>query len=122
QKALWKVKPDTRYVADPAKGSRHNRGSAVDVTLVDAAGHELPMPSEFDEFGERSHLDFTDAPGDRLANRETLQKAMRSEGFLPLATEWWHFDAPGWRAFPVMDTNPYTSRLFPDGSPGEASP
>lgn len=122
QKALWKVKPDTRYVADPAKGSRHNRGSAVDVTLVDAAGDDLPMPSEFDEFGERSHLDFIDAPGDRLANRETLQKAMRSEGFLPLATEWWHFDAPGWRAFPVMDTNPYTSRLFPDGSPGEASP
>ncbi len=122
QKALWKVKPDTRYVADPAKGSRHNRGSAVDLTLVDAAGEELPMPSGFDEFGERSHLDFTDAPGDRLANRETLQKAMRAEGFLPLATEWWHFDAPGWRAFPVMDANPYQQPLFPDAAAKEGTP
>jgi D-alanyl-D-alanine dipeptidase len=73
QKALWKVKPDARYVADPAKGSRHNRGSAVDVTLVDAAGRELPMPSGFDEFSERSHLDFMDSAGARLAHREILQ-------------------------------------------------
>ena len=122
QQALWKVKPDPRYVADPARGSRHNRGSAVDVTLVDAAGRELPMPSEFDEFGERSHLDYADGPGDALANRETLQKAMRAEGFLPLATEWWHFDAPGWRAFPVMDANPYAGPLFPESSPGVATP
>jgi zinc D-Ala-D-Ala dipeptidase len=122
QKALWKVKPDTRYVADPAKGSRHNRGSAVDVTLVDAAGRELPMPSAFDEFGPRSHLDFLDSDGDRLAHRDTLQKAMRAEGFLPLATEWWHFDAPGWRAFPVMDTNPYGAPLFPEAAPAEPAP
>jgi D-alanyl-D-alanine dipeptidase len=122
QKALWREKPDPRYVADPAKGSRHNRGSAVDVTLVDANGRELPMPSGFDEFSERSHLVFMDAPDDLLANRETLQKAMRSEGFLPLATEWWHFDAPGWRAFPVMDANPYDEPLFPDATPGEATP
>ena len=122
QKALWKVKPDTRYVADPAKGSRHNRGSAVDVTLVDAAGRELPMPSAFDEFGPRSHLDFLDADGDQLAHRDTLQKAMRAEGFLPLATEWWHFDAPGWRAFPVMDANPYGTPLFPDAAPAEPAP
>lgn len=117
QKALWRVKPDTRYVADPAKGSRHNRGSAVDVALVDAAGRELPMPSAFDEFGERSHLDFTDSDSERLANREMLQKAMLAEGFVPMATEWWHFDAPGWRAFPVMDVNPYAAPLFPDGPP-----
>jgi D-alanyl-D-alanine dipeptidase len=122
QKALWKVKPDPRYVADPAQGSRHNRGSAVDVTLVDAEGRELPMPSAFDEFSERSHLAFVDAPGDLLANRETLQKAMRAEGFIPLATEWWHFDAPGWRAFPVMDANPYSEPLFPDSRPKKESP
>ena len=122
QKALWKVKPDPQYVADPAKGSRHNRGSAVDVTLVDAAGRERPMPSAFDEFSERSHLAFMDTDGDLLANRETLQKAMRSEGFLPLATEWWHFDAPGWRAFPVMDANPYSEPLFPDSQLKMESP
>jgi len=122
QKALWEVKPDPQYVADPAMGSRHNRGSAVDVTLVDAEGRELPMPSAFDEFSERSHLAFMDTASDVLANRETLQKAMRSEGFLPLATEWWHFDAPGWRAFPVMDANPYSEPLFPDGRPKKESP
>jgi D-alanyl-D-alanine dipeptidase len=122
QKALWKVKPDPRYVADPAQGSRHNRGSAVDVTLVDAEGRERPMPSAFDDFSERSHLAFMDADGDLLANRETLQKAMRSEGFLPLATEWWHFDAPGWRAFPVMDANPYSEPLFPDSQLKKESP
>jgi len=122
QKALWRVKPDTRYVADPARGSRHNRGSAVDVTLVDAAGRELAMPSAFDEFGERSHLDFVDAPDRQLANRETLQKAMRAEGFLPMATEWWHFDAPGWRAFPLMDANPYGEPFLPDRSADEAAP
>ena len=121
QKALWAIAPDPRYVADPAKGSRHNRGSAVDITLVDQDGRELPMPSGFDEFGERSHLDYADAASDLLANRETLQKAMRGEGFLPIATEWWHFDAPGWRAFPVMDVNPYGSPLFPDSPPGAES-
>lgn len=122
QQALWKVKPDPRYVADPAKGSRHNRGSAVDVTLVDAEGRELPMPSGYDEFSERSHLAFADAASDLLANRETLQKAMRAEGFMPIATEWWHFDAPGWRAFPVMDANPYDGPLFPDDHPKTESP
>jgi D-alanyl-D-alanine dipeptidase len=80
------------------------------------------MPSAFDEFSERSHLAFVDAPGDLLANRETLQKAMRAEGFIPLATEWWHFDAPGWRAFPVMDANPYSEPLFPDSRPKKESP
>jgi hypothetical protein len=47
---------------------------------------------------------------------------MRAEGFLPMATEWWHFDAPGWRAFPVMDANPYEQPLFPDATPGEEAP
>lgn len=122
QRALWRVKPDARYVADPAKGSRHNRGSAVDVTLVDGAGHELAMPSAFDEFGERSHLDFTDATPEALEHRELLQKVMRAEGFMPMPTEWWHFDAPGWRAFPVMDANPYQAALFPDGDTTEQDP
>ena len=122
QRALWNFRPDPRYVADPAKGSKHNRGSAVDVTLVDAERRELPMPSGYDEFNERAHLAFMDAPAEQLSNRETLQKAMRAEGFLPIATEWWHFDAPGWRAFPVMDANPYGQPLFPDASPREAAP
>ncbi len=107
QKKLWQAKPDPRYVADPAKGSRHNRGSAVDVTLVDRAGRELPMPTEFDEFSEKAHLTYQDLPAHILKNREQLQAAMQAEGFLPLETEWWHFDAPGWESFPISDVNPY---------------
>ncbi|MFM9025777.1 MAG: M15 family metallopeptidase [Planctomycetaceae bacterium] len=119
QKALWKAMPDPRYVADPATGSRHNRGSAVDVTLVDESGRELPMPTAFDEFNERAHLDYHDGPPDRLANRGILQEAMRAEGFIPLATEWWHFDAPEWERFPVMDLNPWPAALFPDRRTGD---
>lgn len=124
QKALWKAMPDPRYVADPATGSRHNRGSAVDVTLVDGAGHELPMPTAFDEFDERAHLDYAEGPPERLANRGILQEAMRAEGFMPLATEWWHFDAPDWERFPVMDLNPWPAALFPDRrqAAGDAAP
>ena len=55
---MWKLVPDERYVSDPAKGSRHNRGAAVDVALVDQRGRALPMPSAYDEFTERSHRDF----------------------------------------------------------------
>lgn len=108
QKKLWKILPDPRYVANPAKGSRHNRGSAVDVTLVDKDGNELPMPTEFDEFSEKAHHDYADLPIDVLRNRQRLKEAMMSEGFEPLATEWWHYDAPDWREFPVLDEDPWS--------------
>ena len=107
QKKMWEVMPDPNYVANPAKGSRHNRGCAVDVTLVDSAGNELPMPTRFDEFTERAHHDFVDLPADVLRNRQTLKAAMMAEGFEPLATEWWHYDAPGWQQYPVMDIDPW---------------
>ncbi|NMC33647.1 MAG: L,D-transpeptidase family protein [Veillonellaceae bacterium] len=110
QQKMWSIVPDENYVANPATGSRHNRGASVDVGLVDSAGRELPMPSKFDEFSERSHLDFADAPADTLRNRQTLQAAMRKEGFLPVTTEWWHFDAPDWRNFALADAD---SRLVP---------
>ncbi|MGH9905385.1 MAG: M15 family metallopeptidase [Pyrinomonadaceae bacterium] len=58
QKRLWRLVPDERYVADPQKGSRHNRGAAVDVSLVDASGRELPMPTDYDDFTERAHRDY----------------------------------------------------------------
>jgi D-alanyl-D-alanine dipeptidase len=113
QKKLWQVMPDPRYVADPAKGSRHNRGSAVDVTLVDQSGRELQMPTAFDEFSEKAHRDFQDLPAEAIRNRTLLEKAMVAEGFEPLPTEWWHFDAPDWRRFPVMDRNPYQEQATP---------
>lgn len=113
QKKMWAVLPDETYVANPASGSRHNRGASVDVGLVDAEGRELPMPSKFDEFSERSHLDFAAAAPELLHNRQLLQNAMRQAGFLPVSTEWWHFDAPNWRDYPLSDAN---VRLAPYGA------
>jgi D-alanyl-D-alanine dipeptidase len=103
QKELWALVPDERYVADPAKGSRHNRAAAVDLTLADSSGAELPMPSEYDEFTERAHRDYAGGTPEQLANRARLEEAMSAEGFEGLATEWWHFDAPGWERYPVLD-------------------
>ncbi len=103
QRALWAVVPDERYVASPDKGSRHNRGAAVDLTLVDAAGRELPMPTPFDTFGPRSHRDYNDLPADELHNRAQLEAAMVRRGFVPLATEWWHFDSADYKGYPLED-------------------
>jgi D-alanyl-D-alanine dipeptidase len=113
QKKLWQILPDPRYVANPVKGSRHNRGSAVDVTLVDKDGNELPMPTEFDEFSEKAHHDYADLPIDVLRNRQCLKDAMLAAGFQPLSTEWWHYDAPDWRAFPVLDEDPWATNNKP---------
>ncbi len=101
QKKMWAIVPDSRYVANPKHGSRHNRGAAVDVTLVDSTGRELHMPTGFDDFTPRAHRDW--AGDDTLAihNRQILEKAMTSEGFIPLSTEWWHFDAPNWKSYPI---------------------
>jgi D-alanyl-D-alanine dipeptidase len=109
QERFWALVPDERYVARPVRrdgrpveGSKHNRGAAVDVTLVDAAGRPLPMPTGFDDFSERAHRGAPAAPAAR-ANASRLEAAMAAEGFEPLATEWWHFDAPGWRSDPLLD-------------------
>ena len=104
QRKLWALVPDPRYVADPAKGSRHNRGAAVDVTVVDPTGAELEMPSAYDDFSPRAHRDFTGAPAAALARRRTLDAAMTRQGFEGLPTEWWHFDAKGWKRYPVLDS------------------
>jgi D-alanyl-D-alanine dipeptidase len=101
QRKFWALVPDRRYVADPSKGSRHNRGAAVDLTLVDAGGQPLDMGTDFDAFNERAHRDYRGLPTSALANRARLEQAMARQGFVGLATEWWHFDAPDWRAFPI---------------------
>ncbi|MDZ7413270.1 MAG: D-alanyl-D-alanine dipeptidase [candidate division KSB1 bacterium] len=100
---MWELVPDTRYVADPRKGSRHNRGAAVDVTLVDTAGHELLMPSAFDDFSEKASRSYAQAPPEALRHRALLEEAMTAEGFVPLASEWWHFDDPQWERYSVLD-------------------
>lgn len=104
QKMMWAVVANEDYVADPAKGSRHNRGAAVDATLVDAAGRELEMPSGYDEFSERARPTYQGGPEQARRNRDLLIAIMHKHGFTVLDTEWWHFDAPGWESYPIMDT------------------
>ncbi len=101
QRKFWEIMPDERYVADPKKGSRHNRGAALDLTLVGSDGKELPMPTPYDDFTVRAHRDSQDAPPAARENRRLLEEAMVKRGFLPLPTEWWHFDAPDWQRYPV---------------------
>lgn len=101
QQALWAVKPDERYVANPLKGSRHNRGAAVDLTLTDARGEELEMPSAYDDFTEKAHR--KNASGKGAANLRILDEVMRAYGFVGLPTEWWHYDAKGWERHPLDD-------------------
>jgi beta-N-acetylhexosaminidase/D-alanyl-D-alanine dipeptidase len=110
QQRFWGLVPDARYVAEPvlengkpASGSKHNRGAAVDLTLVDGNGRELPMPTAFDDFSERAHRNAQDASPEALHNRALLEDAMRKEGFEPLPTEWWHFDGPGWQRYELLD-------------------
>ena len=94
QTLLWKRVPDPRYVADPRTGSRHSRGAAVDVALVDKDGKAVTLPTAFDDFSKAAHRERALA-GDRGAEARRLDSAMRAAGFTGLATEWWHFDAPG---------------------------
>lgn len=91
QEQMWKVMPDARYVADPKKGSRHNTGNAVDLTIVDASGNEVEMPTGFDDFTPRA---WPNAPTGSTAayHRELLRYIMEQAGFKRLKTEWWHFD------------------------------
>lgn len=103
QKKMWAVYPVEGYVANPAKGSNHNRGAAVDLTLVDATGRELPMPSAYDEFTERAHRDYAGGTAEERQNRQTLQSAMEKEGFHGISTEWWHFDWKDAKNFQVLD-------------------
>ncbi|MGZ3442427.1 MAG: M15 family metallopeptidase, partial [Polyangia bacterium] len=100
---MWRLVPDERYVSDPAKGSRHNRGAAVDVTLADERGRPLPMPSAYDEFTERAHRDYAGGSDGERANRALLDEVMTRHGFVGLPTEWWHFDAADWQSYPILD-------------------
>ena len=110
QKKLWAVVPDERYIARPVErdgapveGSKHNRGAAVDLTLVDARGRELEMPTGYDDFSASAHHDYAGGSAAARANRARLRKAMTARGFEPIAEEWWHYDFTGWRTYPLAD-------------------
>jgi D-alanyl-D-alanine dipeptidase len=92
---LWEKVPDRRYVADPRKGSMHNRGTAVDLTIVDSLGQELPMGTPYDFFGPEAYPAYQDLPEEVLANRKLLHQSMNTVGFKSIRTEWWHFSYNG---------------------------
>ncbi len=103
QKKFWELVPDERYVANPQKGSRHNRGAAVDVTIVDSAGNEIEMPSAFDDFSEKASRNYAKSSRKARKNSKRLESAMVKEGFVPFPTEWWHFDFKGWEKYDIAD-------------------
>lgn len=103
QRAMWKTLPDARFVADPAKGGRHNRGAAVDATLVDSRGVELPMPTAHDDFSEKAGAHFKLVPPEIFKNREKLQQVMTKHGFTVFESEWWHFDDADWERYEALD-------------------
>lgn len=93
QKQMWEIFPQAGYVANPyTTGSIHNRGGAVDITLVDSLGLELPMGTPFDFFGKEAGHAFTALPDTVLANRILLKTIMEAHDFAPIATEWWHYN------------------------------
>jgi D-alanyl-D-alanine dipeptidase len=105
-KLFWEtVMPEQRkFVADPAKGSKHNRGCAVDLSIFDIkTGKLLPMPSEYDEFTERASPDYAGGTEEERANRELLRKLMEDEGFTVNPNEWWHFDYKDWESYAIYD-------------------
>jgi len=90
---MWEIYPDARYVANPnKKGSIHNRGGAVDLTLETIDGEQLDMGTDFDHFGKEAHIDYKELSDTVLSNRKILRDAMSQAGFTPIRTEWWHFN------------------------------
>lgn len=105
QYLMWEIWPDPTYVADPNSGSSHNRGGAVDLTLIDlATGKELQMPTKFDDFSSAAGHDFTNLPADIKANRDFLKNMMVNVGgFVLYQAEWWHYSIPGAGNYPLLD-------------------
>lgn len=92
QYKMWKIVPNPQYVANPVKGSIHNKGGAVDITLETLDGLELDMGTDFDFFGKRAYHDMTDLPQEILDNRKLLKETMEKHGFWSIRTEWWHYN------------------------------
>lgn len=101
---FWELVKDERYVANPARGSGHNRGVAVDLTLIKLSDNsELPMGTGFDNFSDTAHHSFKALPEDILQNRKLLRTTMEKYGFKALETEWWHYYLPEGNRFEVLD-------------------
>jgi D-alanyl-D-alanine dipeptidase len=105
-KLFWEVTSEDKrkFVANPAKGSKHNRGCAVDLSIFDLrTGQLIDMPSGYDEFTERASPDYTGGTAEQRANREMLRKLMEDAGFTVNPNEWWHFDYKDWERYAIYD-------------------
>jgi D-alanyl-D-alanine dipeptidase len=101
---MWDLIHDEKYVANPSKGSGHNRGLAVDLTIINLKdGSELNMGTGFDNFTDTAHHTFKNLSPDILQNRTLLKEIMEKHGFKALETEWWHYSWPNNRNYEVLD-------------------
>jgi kynurenine formamidase/D-alanyl-D-alanine dipeptidase len=105
-KLFWDITPEDKkdFVADPKYGSKHNRGCAVDLSLVKLdTGREVEMPGAYDEMSERSYPTYEGGTPEQREARDVLRRAMEREGFFVYSHEWWHFDYKDWREYPILD-------------------
>ena len=105
-KMFWDGTPADKheFVADPAEGSRHNRGCAVDLSLYNLkTGQEVEMPSGYDEMSERAYADYKGGTEAERERRDLLRRVMEAEGFTVYPQEWWHFDYKDWNQYPIMN-------------------
>ena len=103
-KKMWDLIHDERYVANPSKGSGHNRGLAIDLTLIELRdGSELNMGTGYDNFTDTAHHIFKDLPLTVLQNRGLLKETMEKHGFKSFETEWWHYSWPNDRNYDVLN-------------------
>jgi D-alanyl-D-alanine dipeptidase len=101
---FWELVKDERYVANPSKGSGHNRGIAVDLTVINLkTGKELNMGTGFDNFSDTAHHAFTKLPEEVLQNRLLLRSTMEKYGFKAFDTEWWHYYLANGERFGILD-------------------
>jgi len=105
QKAMWKLVPDARFVANPKSGSNHNRGIAIDISLANEDGSYLEMPTPFDDFSAKAAPTYACAAAEkvRCANRDRLVQLMGEVGLKPLSTEWWHYQLPASKHYPILE-------------------
>jgi zinc D-Ala-D-Ala dipeptidase len=95
---------EIEFVANPKRGSKHNRGCAVDLSLFElASGAEVQMPSTYDEFSERAYPRYAGGSAESRAMRDLLRAAMEAEGFEVYRSEWWHFDYKDWPEYPILN-------------------
>lgn len=102
--AFYEKASDKNFVANPAKGSKHNRGCAIDLTIIDLkTGKDVPMPTPYDSFEAAAAPHFTELPAVIIKNRDFLIATMQAHGFKVIYNEWWHFDFNGWQDYDLMD-------------------